>query len=192
VSQSRDFFRQSLRVAAIAGGLAVVPVTVFLCYVGYYLWMPWYSVVAPFPQFGFNLRLDFYQTGEGTEDTGRYLSLITDSAYHTFMMGGFGWARRARTNIYRIDEGQLAVLSPMGNDYRITIHPFAIVPVVSDSGAGWQYLGAFDFAFPAQGKPRLQFFDAQLPECIPMVGDPSKWTTLPRATARQASCQTPP
>jgi len=184
--------RQCLLVAGIIGSVGVVPATLLLAYVGFYVWLPWYSAVAYFAPYGFNLRLDFYQSAEDRGDSGRYLSVITDKAFHTFMLSGWGWARRARTSVYRIDDERIAVLSPFGYDYRITLYPFAYAPVASDDGAQWQYLGAFDFTFPTGSRPRLQFFDSQLAECIPMVGDPSQWTALPRAPARRAGCPSPP
>jgi hypothetical protein len=188
---SRKFLRQCLLVAGIVCGLGALPTALIFTYVGFYYWMPSYSAVAYFDRYGFNVRLDFYQTDDEMRDSGRYLSVIAGSAYHTVMLPGWGWARRARTSVYRIDEGHIAVLSPLGYDYRVTLYPFAFVPVVSDDGAQWQYLGAFDFLFPPDGRPRLQFFDAHLPECIPMSGDPGSWAALPRAQARQANCPTP-
>jgi hypothetical protein len=188
---SRTFLRQCLLVGAIICGIAVAPATLLLAFVAYHVWLPRYSAVADFEEYGFNLRLDLYQTADEMRDSGRYLSVITDSAYHTFMLAGWDWARKARTSLYRIDDGHIAVLSALGYDYQIAVHPFAVAPMVSDIGARWQYLGAFDFAFPPGERPRLQFFDRQLVECIPMVDDPSRWTAMPRAQARHASCPTP-
>ena len=94
--------------------------------------------------------------------------------------------------ILRIDANHLAVASALGHDYKITLKPFDFAPVVSDTGEGWQYLGAFDFAFPPKGKPRLMFFDPRVAECIPMgTVEPSRWADKPRPQARQASCPSP-
>jgi len=72
------------------------------------------------------------------------------------------------------------------------LKPLDFTPAVSESGAQWQYLGAFDFAFPS-GKARLLFFGPQVAECIPMGNsDPATWTSKPRPQARQAACPTPP
>jgi hypothetical protein len=188
---SRKFLRQCLLVAGIICGVGALPAALVVAYVGYYFWMPAYSAVAYFDRYGFNVRLDFYLTDDEAHDSGRYLSVIAGSAYHTFIVPGWGWTRRPRTSVYRIDEGHIAVLSPFGYDYRITLSPYALAPVVSDNGAQWQYLGAFDFIFPPGSRPRLEFFDAHLAECIPMAGEPGSWAALPRAQARQASCPTP-
>jgi hypothetical protein len=188
---SRKLLRQCLIVAGIVCGVAAVPAAGLLAYVGLYFWIPAYSAVAYFEKDGFNLRLDFFRTTDDMRDSGRYLSVIAGGGYHTVMLPGWGWARRPRTSVYRIDAEHIAVLSPLGYDYRITLYPFALAPVVSDSGAQWQYLGAFDFIFPGGGRPQLQFFDAHLAECIPTAGDPGSWATLPRAQARQESCPTP-
>ena len=68
------------------------------------------------------------------------------------------------------------MLSPLGYDYVVTLKPFGSARVTGDNGAQWQYLGAFGFGFPPGGKPRLEFFDPQLAECIPMgTSDPATW-----------------
>ncbi|MBV8777161.1 MAG: hypothetical protein JO032_00400 [Alphaproteobacteria bacterium] len=173
-------------------GIAVLPALARLGYVAYVLSVPRYSAVALFEKAGFNLRLDFFRTGTDARQSGRYLSVITTAAYRTFNIPGWDWAHKARTSIYRIDENHVAVLSPMGNDYKITLKPFDYAPVVSDTGKGWQYLGAFDFAFAPGGPPHLEFFDQQLPECIPMGTEASpRAAALPRAEARRESCPSP-
>jgi len=109
------------------------------------------------------------------------------------MIAGWDWSQRARTSVYRIDDDHIAVLSALGHDYKITMKPFDVAPVVSDLGEQWQYLGAFDFTYPPGGRRRLEFFDRHLAECIPMGGnDPATWTGEPRPQARQASCPAPP
>ena len=174
-------------------GVAAVPAIVLLCYVGYTLWVPRYSAVAYFEDsLGFNLRLDFYLTEDDSRQSGRYLSVMTSSAYHTVNIPGWDWAHWARANIYRVDDNHLAVLSALGNDYRITVKPFDFGPIISDNGEQWQYLGAFDFAFAPGERPWLQFFDGQLSECIPMATtDAANWAGRPRAPARRASCPHP-
>jgi hypothetical protein len=162
-----------------------------LAYTGYYVMVPRYSSVAAFDRFGFNVRLDLYLTDGEALDTGRYLTVISGASYQSFMLQGWDWQHRARTSLYRIDENHIAALSALGFDYAITLKPFSVTPVVSDSGTGWQYLGAFDFAFPNE-KARLLFFDPQVAECIPMgKSDPAAWTSRPRPQARRETCPTP-
>jgi hypothetical protein len=188
---SRGFLGRCLRVGAIMAGVAIVPALLVSAYVGYRLMVPRYSAVVDFEKLGFNLRLDLYLTADEARDSGRYLSVIDGGSYHTKMIPGWDWAHRARTSVYRIDDNHIAVLSALGYDYQITLQPFGFAPVVSDRGEQWQYLGAFDFTFPPGERPRLQFFDAQLAECIPMgPNDRSDWTGKPRPQARHASCPT--
>jgi hypothetical protein len=189
---SKRFLGRSLVILAIMGGVAVVPAVAMSLYVGYYLMVPRYSSVAEFEKYGFNLRLDLFLSNDETRDSGRYLSIINGSSYETRMLGGWDWAHRARTSIYRIDANHLAMSSAFGYDYKITLKPFDFTPIVSDSGDGWQYLGAFDFAFPPKRPPRLMFFDPHVAECIPMgTVEPSRWADKPRPQARQASCPSP-
>jgi hypothetical protein len=189
---SKRFLGRCLLVLAIIGGVAVVPAIAVSLYVGYYLMVPRYSAVAEFERYGFNLRLDLFLSNDEGRDSGRYLSAINGSSYETRMMAGWDWAHRARTSVYRIDANHLAVASAFGYDYKITLKPFDFAPIVSDTGEGWQYLGAYDFAFPPKRKPRLMFFDPQVAECIPMgTIDPGRWATMPRPQARQASCPSP-
>lgn len=190
---SNNLLRRCLAVGAVMAGIAAVPATVIGCYVAYLLWVPSYSAVADFDDsLGFNLRLDLFRTEVDARHSGRYLSVITSAAYHTFNIPGWDWAHKARTSIYRIDDNHLAVLSAMGYDYAITLKPLAFTPLVSDSGEGWQYLGAFDFAFAPGARPRLEFFDRELAECIPMGTDqPATWASKPRAQARRPSCPSP-
>jgi hypothetical protein len=173
-------------------GVSVIPALLISGYVAYYMMVPRYSAVAEFEQYGFNLRLDFFLTSDEARDSGRYLNVINGGAYHTVMLPGWDWAHRARTGIYRIDDNHLAVLSAFGSDHEVTLKPFDFTPVVSGSGEGWQYLGAFDFAFPARERPRLMFFDPRVAECIPMgTIDPASWADKPRSAARHASCPSP-
>jgi hypothetical protein len=171
-------------------GIAVVPAAVISAYVGYYMLVPRYSAVAELEAIGgFNLRLDLYLTDDEARDSGRYLTVITSRAYDRFMIPGWDWSHRARTNIYRVDDNHIAVLSALGYDYQVTLKPLDFRPIVSDLGEQWQYLGAFDFAFSARGRPKLQFFDRQLAECVPMgKTDPNTWAGKPRPQARLASC----
>lgn len=189
---SKRFLGRSLLVLVIMTGIAVVPAVAMSLYVGYYLMVPRYSSVAEFEKYGFNLRLDLFLSNDEVRDSGRYLSVINGGSYQTQMMEGWDWAHRARTNVYRIDANHLAVASAFGYDYKITLKPFDFAPVVSDTGEGWQYLGAFDFAFPQKKRPRLMFFDPQVAECIPMgTVDPSRWAGKPRLQARHPSCPSP-
>jgi hypothetical protein len=182
-----------VRIVAIMCGVAVVPAILISLYTGYYILVPRYSAVVDFEKLGFNLRLDLYLSGDEGRDSGRYLSVINGGSYHTHMVAGWDWSHRARTNVYYIDANHLAVLSAFGYDYEITLKPFDVTPLVSDSGEQWQYLGAFDFGFPPGMRPRLQFFSSKLAECIPMgTIDPSAWTGKPRPQARRATCPTPP
>jgi hypothetical protein len=190
---SRTFFRRSLAVIAIMCGVAIVPAAAILLYVGYYMLVPRYSAVADFDKLGFNLRLDFYLSDDEARDSGRYLSVINGGSYHTVMIPGWNWSHQARTSVYWIDANHLAVLSALGYDAQVTLTPFAFAPIVSESGEGWQYLGAFDFNFPPGSRPRLEYLPAaKLAECISMgTDDPTKWADKPRAKARRASCPTP-
>jgi len=189
---TKGSFSQGLRIGAILVAISLLPSAVLLAYTGYYMLVPRYSSVAEFERFGFNLRLDFFRANEEVLDTGRYLTVISGSSYRSFMLEGWDWARRARTSLYRIDNNHFAVLSPRGYDYILTVKPLGFTPVVSDSGAQWQYLGAFDFAF-LNGKARLLFFDPKVAECIPMgKSDPATWTSKPRPQVRHESCPSPP
>ena len=174
------------------GGVAVVPAMAISAYVAFYMLVPRYSAVADFDDYKFNLRLDFFLTNDEARDSGRYFSVINDGGYHTVMIPGWDWAHKARTNVYRIDANHIAVLSALGYDYKITLKPFDTARTVSDPGEQWQYLGAFDFTFPPGQRPRLDFFDAQLAECIPMATtDPTDWADTPRSPARHPTCPTP-
>lgn len=189
---SKRFLGRSLLVVAIMCGVAAVPAAAISLYTAWYLAVPRYSAVQDFQQYGFNLRFDLYLTNDEKRDSGRYLSVINGIAYYTEMIPGWDWAHRARTSVYRIDDNHLAVLSAEGHDEEITLKPFAMAPLNSGGGEGWEYLGAFDFTFPARGKPRLEFFSPrQLAECIPMgKADPAEWAAKPRAAARHATCPT--
>lgn len=177
-------------IGAAMVGVAVVPAVAIICYVGYFVWVPRYSAVAYFyDTLGFNLRLDLYWTDDDARRSGRYLSVITASTYHAFNILGQGWTRNARASVYRIDDNHIAVLSALGNDDKITLTPFAAAPVADDTGEAWQYLGAFEFAFPPGLRPFLQFFGAsQVAECIPMGTDRPDWADMARAQARHPSC----
>ena len=189
---SKSLLGRCLLILMIICGVAVLPAAGLLAYVGYYMLVPRYSAVADFEKFGFNLRLDLYLTDDAASDTGRYLNVITSGTYGRYMLAGWDWSDRARTSVYRIDANHIAVASPLGHDYKITLKPLAFEPVVSDRGDGWQYLGAFDFYYPPGGHRHLRFYDVQLAECIPMgPNDQSAWPDLPRPQARQASCPTP-
>lgn len=189
---SKSFLGRCLLVLAIICGTAAVPAIAVLLYVGYYMLVPRYSTVAEFDKYGFNLRLDLFLSDDEARDSGRYLSVIDGTSYETRMIQGWDWSHRARTGIYRIDTNHIAVLSAFGYDYKITLKPFEFVPIVSDTGEGWQYLGAFDFAFPPRRRPRLMFFDQQVAECIPMGSiDPNRWAGKPRPQARQPGCSSP-
>jgi hypothetical protein len=186
---SKRLLRRCLLVVAVMAGVSIIPALLISGYVAYYMMVPRYSVVAEFERYGFNLRLDFFLSNDEARDSGRYLSVINDGAYHTVMLPGWDWAHRARTSIYRIDDNHLAVLSALGSDREVTLKPFAFAPMVSCPGEGWQYLGAFDFAFLSGARPRLMFFDPQVLECIPMgTVDPATWADKPRAAARRPSC----
>ena len=189
---SKKFLGRCLVVVAIMCGVAVVPALGLSLYVGYYMMVPRYSALASFEQYGFNVRLDLYLTDDEARDSGRYLSVISGGSYHTFTLPGWGWSHRARTSLYRIDENHIAVLSPMGTDDKITLKPFAVEPAVSQGSEQWQYLGAFDFTFPPAERPRLDFFDAHLAECIPMTTDKAAWAGEPRASAHSQRCPNPP
>jgi hypothetical protein len=188
---SKGLLARCLSIGVIVVGVSSVPAILLLGYVGYYRFLPSYSAVAYFENFGFNVRLDLYRTDE-TKDSGRYLTIINGNGYSPFRIEGSDWQHRARTSIYRIDANHLAVLSAQGHDYTMTLQPFAFAPAVSDSGAQWQYLGAFDFVFPPNRKPRLEFVDPHSAECIAMGRiDPASWVTMPRPQARRASCPSP-
>ena len=189
---SKRLLARCLLVVAIMAGISVIPALGISAYVGYYMLVPRYSAVADFDAYGFNVRLDLYVTNDEARDSGRYLSVINGGSYHTVMLPGWDWAHRARTSVYRIDDNHLAVLSAFGRDHEITLKPFRFAPIVSGAGEQWQYLGAFDFAFPPKKRPRLMFFDTHVAECIPMgTIDPATWTGEPRAAARHASCPSP-
>jgi len=186
---SKALLGRCLLVIAIMCGVAVVPALAISAYVGYYMLVPRYSAVADFDTLGFNLRLDLFLTDDEDRTSGRYLSVINGGSYHTEMLGGWDWPHRARTSIYRIDANHIAVLSALGYDYEITLVPQAFVPLAPETGAQWRYLGAFDFAFVRNRKPRLQFFGPDSAECIPMgTIDPATWADRPRAQARHATC----
>jgi hypothetical protein len=189
---SKSLLGKCLLIAAIMGGISLVPAIFILGYVGYYMLVPRYSAVAEFEKLGFNLRLDLYLSDDEARDSGRYMNVITSRTYERFMIPGWDWSHRARTSVYRIDDNHIAVLSALGHDYKIALKPFELAPVVSDLGEQWQYLGAFDFTFPPGERRRLEFFDPHLAECIPMgANDPATWTGEPRPQARQTSCPAP-
>jgi hypothetical protein len=200
---SKRFLGRILLVGAIMCAVAAVPGLIISSYVAYMTFVPRYSAIADFSKLGFNVRLDLFRTRPGeSHDSGRYLNVIKGMADHSFMLPGWDWQHKARTSLYFVDANHIAVLSPMGADYLVTVEPFAAAPVAAapvvvapageDQGAGWRYLGAFDFLFPSGEPPRLEFFDSQLAECVPMgPGDPAGWADKPRAQARRASCPTP-
>jgi len=186
----KNLVRRALVVGAILCGVAAVPALLVAGYVAYYTFVPRYMAVGEFEKYAFNLRLEFYRTSDEAADSGRYINLVTGTAVHRWELAGRDWPHYPRTGVYRVDDGRFAVLSPFGSDYLFTLKPFAREPVISARGDRWQYLGAFDFAFPRDGgPPRLQFFDQQLAECIPMgTTDPATWTDKPRAAMRHATC----
>jgi hypothetical protein len=189
---TKGLVRRCLAVIAIMCGIAVVPAIGISIYVGCYTLIPAYSAVVAFERLGFNLRLDLFLTADEARDSGRYLNVITSYAYHAVMLQGWDWPHRARTSVYTIDPNHIAVLSAFGYDYKITLKPFEFAPLVSDPGEQWQYLGAFDFAFPPGEQPRLEFFDPRLAECIPMgMTDQTLWVAKARPRARYANCPGP-
>jgi hypothetical protein len=191
---SKRLLVQCLRVGAIALGVALVPAVFVLGPAAYYALVPRYSCVAYFwDKFLFNVRLDLFRTDE-TQDSGRYLTVITEFGYNRVAIEGSDWLHRARTGIYRVDGNHIVALSALGHDYMITLKPFATAPIASESGAQWQYLGAFDFVFPPGVKARLEFVEPKSsPECIPMARtDPASWATMPRPQVRAATCPSPP
>ena len=189
---SRTFLGRCLLVIAIMCGVAVVPALMVSAYVGYYMLVPRYSSVIDFDRFNFNLRLDLYLTDDEARDSGRYLSVIAGGTYRTQMLSGWDWSHKARTSVYRLGDNDIAVLSALGYDYKISLKSVKFEPLGSDLGEQWQYLGAFDFIYPPGARRRLQFFGPQLAECIPMgTDDPSTWRDRARAAARRASCPAP-
>jgi hypothetical protein len=188
----KNLLGRCLLVGAIMCGVAVVPALAVSAYVAYFMLVPRYSSVIDFDRYNFNLRLDLYLTDDEARDSGRYLSVIAAGTYRTQMLPGWDWSHKVRTSIYRVDDNDIAVLSALGYDYKISLKSAKFEPIGSDRGEQWQYLGAFDFIHPTGLRRRLQFFGAQLAECIPMgTDDPSQWRDKPRAAARRASCPAP-
>ena len=181
-----------LLVVAIICGVAAVPAAAVSLYTAWFMMVPRYSSVEDFDKYGFNVRLDFFLSEDEQRDSGRYLSVIHSGGYYTAMIPGWDWAHRARTSLYRVDDNHLAVLSAEGHDEEITLKPFSMAPLSSGSGAGWEYLGAWEFVFPPHTGARLEFFEPrQLAECIPMgTVDPAIWAARPRPQARRRTCPT--
>jgi hypothetical protein len=189
---SKRLVSRCLLIAAIILGVAAVPAAAVSLYTAWFMMVPRYSAVQDFNKYGFNVRLDLFLSDDEAHDSGRYFNVIYDGGYYTAMIPGWDWAHRARTSLYRIDENHLAVLSAEGHDEVVTLNPFAMTPIKTGGGAGWEYLGAFEFLFPPHTRPRLEFFDPrQLAECIPMgTIDPATWAAKPRPQARRATCPT--
>jgi hypothetical protein len=189
---SKRLVGRSLLVAAIICGVAAVPAAAVSLYTAWFMMVPRYSAVRDFDKYGFNVRLDFYLSDDEARDSGRYFSVIHSHGYYTAMIPGWDWAHRARTSLYRVDDNHLAVLSAEGHDEEITLNPFAMTPIKTGSGEGWEYLGAFEFVFPPHAKPQLEFFEPQqLAECAPMGNvDRASWAAKPRPQARHATCPT--
>ncbi|HTW50272.1 MAG TPA: hypothetical protein VME45_00055 [Stellaceae bacterium] len=189
---SKRLVNRCLLVAAIICGVAAVPAAAVSLYTAWFMMVPRYSAVQDFDKYGFNVRLDLFLSDDEARDSGRYFNVIYGGGYYTAMIPGWDWAHRARTSLYRIDDNHLAVLSAEGHDEEVTLRPFAMTPIKTGSGEGWEYLGAFEFLFPPHSKARLEFFQPQqLAECIPMgTVDPASWAAKPRPRARRATCPT--
>jgi hypothetical protein len=149
---------------------------------------PAYSSSISVPELNATIRLEFYMVWDETQESGKFLTVSTPHGSVRSEIAGFDWVHNARTSIYETPQHEIAILSPMEDDYIIhlrTLELKTLSPFVSS--AGWRYIGAFDFGGPGH---TLQFFLAsQEAECIPMrTSSDEYWPKMSRGEYRKEDC----
>jgi hypothetical protein len=185
---------KSIRLIALLAAPFAFPVflfygTIAYLYISTKFSPPAYSSSISFPELNATIKLEFYRVWDETQESGKFLTASTARGSVRSEIAGFDWVHNARTSIYETPQHDVAILSPMEDDYIInlrmlelkTLSPFA-------SSVGWRYIGAFDFG--GAGHIGLQFFPAsQQSECIPMrMSSDEYWAKLSRAEYRKEDC----
>jgi hypothetical protein len=150
---------------------------------------PLHSASVLIPELNTTVKLEFYGVWDEARESGRYLTVSTQTASFRSEIDGFDWVHNPRTSIYETPEHVIAILGPTKTDYFIdpsmielkNLSPFA-------SSVGWHYIGAFDFGGASH---TLQFIPAsQQSECIPMrMSRDEYWPKMSRAEYRQEDCR---
>jgi hypothetical protein len=150
---------------------------------------PVYSASVLIPELNTTVKLEFYMVWDEAQESGRYITVSTQTASIRNEMDGFDWVHNPRTSIYETPEHVIAILGPTNSDYFIdprmavlrNLSPFA-------SSTGWHYIGAFDFDGPGHA---LKFIPAsQQSECIPMRTSRNEyWPQMSRAEYRKEDCR---
>jgi hypothetical protein len=116
------------------------------------------------------LGLEFYLTW--SNESGRYLVIRDAAGVIRKGMFAFDWAHWARTSLYLIGDGRVAVLGPTYDDYVVDPKRRTIDGLWHGTPSDtWTYFGAFDFK-----DNKLMFIPAsEQRECTPTRGitDPS-------------------
>jgi len=189
----REVFSVVFVVCGIMAVGIALPILAFVGYAGYHTLFPHYSAETSVPSTDAKLRLDCFLTADG-RNAGLYLVATTSrgGAVST-TLSTTECVHVARTSIYLVDDGSIAVLGPTESDYRLSLKPLRFTPERPESlTENWQYLGAFDFVEAKNAARRLRFFNAQEgPECIPMAMAQVDWGRLARAAARYPTCPKP-
>jgi hypothetical protein len=153
----------------------------------YYRFVPVYSASYRIPVNDTTVKLELWST-TGDNDSGRYLTLTSPRGSVRYNMTDFDWAHRARTGLYLVGDGNLAVLGP--DDDILISTELKISRAFRLPSDDWIYLGAFDFVSSAvKGHDRdLGFIPAaEQKECIPTYSD-QRYDFQPRNSARKNRC----
>jgi hypothetical protein len=187
-------FRRGRQILGIVGGSIWLACSSFLW--GHRLPLPLSQISPPvhsasvlIPELNTTVKLEFYGVWDEARESGRYLTVSTQTASVRSEIDGFDWVHNPRTSIYETPEHVIAILGPAQTDYFIdpsmiglkNLSPFA-------SSVGWHYIGAFDFGGASH---TLQFIPAsQQSECIPMRKSRDEyWPKMSRAEYRQEDCR---
>lgn len=151
--------------------------------------VPVHSASTTIPDVETDLTLRFYNTWRDN-DFGRYLYVNTPSGRIRIAIAAFDWAHYARTSVYLAPERKIAVLSPSGADYLVSLDLLKKTNVAAGASENWTYLGAFDYESAKDGRQTLRFIGAaEQAECIPMLKEGPYRADKVRMGARQKYCR---
>jgi hypothetical protein len=144
--------------------------------------IPAETVEVAVPDLDVTLRLEFYRVLDWKldKDARRYLVLRTTAGEVRRNMPAFDWVHWARTSIYQMGDGRIAVLGPTYDDYVVDPKRRTIDSLwYGTTSDTWIYFGAFDF----KGE-RLMFIPAsEQRECTPTRGITDPSATRPQGRA---------
>ena len=80
---------------------------------------PAYSSSISIPELNATIKLEFYGVWDETQESGKFLTVSTPHGSVRSEIAGIDWVHNARTSIYETPQHDVAVLSPMEDDYII-------------------------------------------------------------------------